>query len=158
MSSTSTKANPLTAHSLDLEKISYASTFGVRVRVKRKCSHRRPKGQRHKQSRNGRLKQPKSLQSNPRIKEGRLFIPPAQKLAQRHNRSRIGARKPKTVHSRRNGAQKPKSMHSSRNGAQKPHSICSINAKSIWISGSLSGSQQHGRSTRYSPLIQTHRL
>ena len=30
--------------------------------------------------------------------------------------------------------------------------------KSIWISGSLSGSQQHGRSTRYSPLIPTRRL
>lgn len=30
--------------------------------------------------------------------------------------------------------------------------------KSIWISGSLSGSQQHGRSTRYSPLILTRRL
>ena len=30
--------------------------------------------------------------------------------------------------------------------------------KSIWISGSLSGSQQHGRSTRYSPLIRTRRL
>lgn len=40
----------------------------------------------------------------------------------------------------------------------KPKSIRVQGEKSIWISGSLSGSQQHGRSTRYSPLIRTRRL
>jgi hypothetical protein len=41
---------------------------------------------------------------------------------------------------------------------ETPNSICVQGEKSIWISGSLSGSQQHGRSTRYSPLIRTRRL